>query len=77
MDTRGEYIDSHAVFAALGDDDIGVTFGRFDELEVHGFDVGFVVFKHLFVGSTAFHEVAAHDTHKAVVGIGINKDLNV
>ena len=37
LDRCGNDIDGYLVVSALGDDDVCIPFGRFDELQVHGF----------------------------------------
>ena len=65
------------VVSAIGDDDVGILFGGFDELIVHGFQhVAVLTDEHLQWVPT-LGNVASDDTQQALVGLGIYEYLDV
>ena len=72
-----EHIDGDLVFAAVGDDDIGVTFGGDDKGEVHGSDGAFVLDDGLVEIASAFLDIAGESSDEAQIVVGIDEDLDV
>ena len=73
----GDDVNGHLVMAALGDDDIGVSLGGLDELQVHRLHGFAVVLDGGFDGTAALGDVADDDAQHAVVVIGVYEDLDV
>ena len=72
-----EYVDGLVFGASLGDDEVGMAFGGFDELLVHGFQYLDVSFDDHFGGASALDGVAPDVADKAHVGIRVNIDFQV
>ena len=73
---RGEDIDHHGA-GATRQDDVSGALGGFDELLVHRFHKGLVVSQHILPGTATLGDVAADDTHQALVTVGVDKHLDV
>ena len=70
-------MDGLFVGATQRDDQVGMAFGRLDELFVHGFQhLAVTVNNHLGCAST-FYDVTLNDSDKTFVGVGIDKDFQV
>ncbi len=74
---RCQGTDGKEVVPATGKDDVGVPFRWLYELEVHGLDVGFVMFQGLLVASAPLFCIAANDPRQAVIGIRIHVNPQV
>ena len=63
--------DSLAVVSSLRDDEVGISFCRFNKLFVHRFQhIKVAVDDHLR-GASAFHSITLYDADKSLVGVGI------
>ncbi len=77
FDSADDEIESDGVEAALRDDEIGVSLGRLDELEMHGTDGLEPLIDDRLDGSAAFGEIAIQPADEADVRIGIDKELDI
>ncbi len=59
LDERVDHLQGDLVFSAMGDDDIGIPFGRFNELKVHGPHIPFILIQNPFDGSSPFADVTS------------------
>ena len=76
-DKVGHNLDGDRVVTALRDDDVGVAFGRFDVLQVHGFEYPLVAVDYHLDRASPLDDVAVDDPDEAVIGIGIDKYFHV
>jgi hypothetical protein len=65
------------ILAPLRNDDVGVSFGRLNKLEVHWFNKLLIVLKHLLERSSSFFDVTPDNPHQPVITIGIHIDFDV
>ena len=81
LDQRPDVLDQHGdgdrVEAALGDDDVGVFLGRFDELLVHGLHGGGVLGDYGLHGASPLADIAQDTPCQADIRVGIHKNFNV
>ena len=62
---------------SLGNDKVGIAFGRFDEFQMHGFEYGPIAVHYHLYGSSPFDDIPFDDTDEAFVGVCIYKDFDV
>ena len=70
LDRCGNDIDGYLVVSALRDNDVCIPFGRFDELQVHGFHGLAVVGNGCVDVAAALGDIPQDDAHHAIVIIG-------
>ena len=69
--------DGARVVAAVGQDDVGMLLRGFDKLVVHGFEHVAIFLNQHFERVTALGDVALDDAKQALVGTGVDKELEV
>ena len=70
-------LDGLLVGSALRDDEVGIAFGRLDELFVHGLQDVPIAVEHHLCGASALNRVALDDADQSFVRVGINEDFQV
>lgn len=73
----GHNFYGHRVVPALGDNDVGVSFCRFDMLQMHRFQNPFVAFDNHFDRTSSFDNIPIDDSDKSVVGICIDEYFHI
>ena len=63
--------------STLRNDDVSVTLAWLDELKIHRLYGVRIALDYPFYGLSALHDIACHNSHKSVVIICINEDLDV
>src|SRR5271169_2039538 len=76
-EAREEEVERDRVLAALGHDEVGITLGWLDELQVHGADGAFVLLDDAFHGPAPLGDVALEAADEPDVGVRVDVDLHV
>ena len=77
VDIIGEKTYGHGIGSSLGHNQVGIALGGLDIHLVHGFEHILIAVDHYLWGASALHAVACDYPDESVVGIGVDKYLNV
>jgi hypothetical protein len=77
LDACNDHIHGDYVESALRNDDVGITFGRLDKIQVHGADGSEILVYDRFYGTTSFLDISLETADEADIRIGIYEDFDV
>ena len=77
LDPGDHHVQGDPVLAPLGHDDVGPTFGGFDELQMHGAHRTLVLVEDADQRAAPLFDVPADAAQQAHVGVGVDVDLEV
>lgn len=75
FDVHRQNINCHLVVSTLRHDEIGVSFARLYELQMHRLQDAGITLHYGFSGTAALYDITLDDTNKAFVGICVDKIL--
>ena len=77
LDIHSQYVNCNFVVPAFRHNKIGISFARFDELQVHRFEYASISFHNSLGSTSSFYDITLNDTNQAFVGVCINKYFQV
>src|SRR5262249_52518501 len=77
LDLSGYQIYSDVIVSALRNYQIGISFGRLDELKVHWTDGSLVLRDDRLNGAATFMHIAVETTNESNIGIGVHEDFHI